>query len=439
MSQPIIEVQNLSKRYRLGAIGATTIRDELYRRWRKVLGPRPSASDPAAYQTADRPDIFWALRDISFEARPGEVIGIIGRNGAGKSTLLKILSRITEPTTGRAVLRGRTASLLEVGTGFHPDLTGRANIFLNGAILGMTQAEIRQQLDEIIAFAEVEKFIDTPVKHYSSGMYVRLAFAVAAHLNPEILIVDEVLAVGDFAFQKKCLAKIEGGAKAGRTILFVSHNTVAVRSLCSRALFLDQGKVVADGDVNRVLDNYLSISAPATEVVEWTDPKQAPGDEFVRLKSVSVSGGGTPGKVDIQKDFKISVEYWVLQDRTHVIAAFHLTNSQDELLVTSGNQKSISAQYDPWVDRPYPIGLFRTSCTYPGRLFNDGFYRVTVYLNDASTSRHHVLERDVLQFEIVDTGFMREEYQGPWLGNLRLKLPWATEPVSVPGPPPSAN
>jgi len=249
MSQPIIEVENLSKRYRLGAIGATTLREEFSGWWERRRGRTV---------VADARD-FWALRDISFTVQPGEVVGVIGRNGAGKSTLLKILSRITEPTSGRAVLRGRVASLLEVGTGFHPDLSGRENIFLNGAILGMTRAEVRRKFDEIVAFAEVEKFIDTPVKRYSSGMYVRLAFAVAAHLEPEILIIDEVLAVGDAQFQKKCLGKMGSvAAQDGRTVLFVSHNLAAVESLCSRALYLEAGRLKLASSTAAVERQFLA-------------------------------------------------------------------------------------------------------------------------------------------------------------------------------------
>ncbi len=247
----MIEVQGLSKRYQLGVIGATRLRDDLERCWHRLTGHAQRVP----------PEEFWALRDVSFTVAPGEVVGIIGRNGAGKSTLLKILSRITEPTDGEVLLRGRVASLLEVGTGFHPDLTGRENIYLNGAILGMKRAEITRQFDEIIAFAEVEQFIDTPVKRYSSGMYVRLAFAVAAHLEPEILIVDEVLAVGDVQFQKKCLGKMrEISHRAGRTVLFVSHNMAAVCSLCQRAVLIDKGRLTSEGDTSTVVQTYLDSS-----------------------------------------------------------------------------------------------------------------------------------------------------------------------------------
>ena len=286
---PIIQVDHVSKRYHLGQFGAGTLRESVERwmaRGSGWLRPRPAErisstteqpnnratqqpSNPATQQpnnsatqqpsnpATESPDELWALRDVSFEVAPGEVLGVIGRNGAGKSTLLKILSRVTEPTSGRVVLRGRVASLLEVGTGFHPELSGRENIFLNGAILGMKKAEIARKFDEIVAFAEVERFIDTPVKRYSSGMYVRLAFAVAAHLEPEILIVDEVLAVGDAAFQKRCLGKMGDVAKAGRTILFVSHNMAAVTRLCTRAIVLRAGRTVFEGGTTEAVDFYL--------------------------------------------------------------------------------------------------------------------------------------------------------------------------------------
>ncbi len=266
MSRPIIEVSHLSKRYQLGAIGTTSLREETSRLWDRLRGiPHPDAQE------------FWALRDVSFEVQPGEVVGVIGRNGAGKSTLLKILSRITEPTSGRAVLRGRVASLLEVGTGFHPELTGRENVFLNGAILGMSRAEVRKKFDEIVAFAEVEQFIDTPVKRYSSGMYVRLAFAVAAHLEPEILIVDEVLAVGDANFQKKCLGKMEDvSRREGRTILMVSHNMSAARHLCSHGLYLDHGRTLATNTVEDCIQFYLR-SPPARGGLEKVENRSGDG------------------------------------------------------------------------------------------------------------------------------------------------------------------
>jgi lipopolysaccharide transport system ATP-binding protein len=274
MFRPIIEVEHLSKKYRLGVVGATTLREDLARMTSRLRGQEPAAEKGE----------FWALRDVSFSVQPGEVVGIIGRNGAGKSTLLKLLSRITEPTSGRAVMRGRVASLLEVGTGFHPELTGRDNIYLNGAILGMKRAEIRAKFDEIVDFAEVEEFIDTPVKHYSSGMHVRLAFAVAAHLEPEILIVDEVLAVGDAQFQKKCLGKMESVSRSeGRTVLFVSHNLAAVRTLCSKGVYLVRGKISSSGDVSEVLRCYGESIPQLGKLSEVVFSYKGPKPRFTRL------------------------------------------------------------------------------------------------------------------------------------------------------------
>jgi lipopolysaccharide transport system ATP-binding protein len=283
--RPIIELEGISKRYRLGRIGSTSLRDSFERGWDHFRG-KGATEKPADGE-------FWALRDLSFAIQPGEMVGIIGENGAGKSTLLKILSRITEPTRGEAWLRGRPASLLEVGTGFHPELSGRENIFLNGAILGMRRHEIRKKFDEIVAFSEVEQFIDTPVTRYSSGMYVRLAFAVAAHLEPEILLVDEVLAVGDAAFQKKCLGKMGDVARQGRTVLFVSHNMASILALCERAILLKSGRVLGDGLPGEVVRAYLkSESADEAIVLEERADRKGDGSaRFVSCKVESIESG----------------------------------------------------------------------------------------------------------------------------------------------------
>jgi lipopolysaccharide transport system ATP-binding protein len=302
MSQPIIAVRNVSKSYRLGAIGATSLKDEVARLWRHARSAGSNGNHTGSKE-------FWALRDVSFDVRPGEVVGIIGRNGAGKSTLLKILSRITQQTSGEITLRGRVASLLEVGTGFHPDLTGRENIFLNGAILGMNKAEIRRKFDEIVAFAEVDRFIDTPVKRYSSGMHVRLAFAIAAHLEPEILVIDEVLAVGDAAFQQKCLGKMDQVAsRDGRTVLFVSHNMGAVQSLCSRAVWLDAGVVAQDGLTAHVIGSYLQtmMTLEGTPVEDRTDRS---GDGRARLTAVVVESTDLGPVIRPTSRLKITLRY----------------------------------------------------------------------------------------------------------------------------------
>ena len=288
MSDIAIRVQNLGKEYRIGRKQESyrTLRDTLVgalgstrRRMGKLLQGRTTG-------VAERNGTIWALKDASFEVKRGEVVGIIGRNGAGKSTLLKILTRITEPTVGFAEVTGRVGSLLEVGTGFHPELTGRENIYLNGAILGMRRAEINQNFDAIVAFAEMEQFLDTPVKRYSSGMAMRLAFAVAAHLEPETLLVDEVLAVGDVSFQKKCLDKMEDVGKQGRTVLFVSHNMPALARICERAILLDAGHVVQDGPSHQVIGAYLHSERGTTAVREWHYIAEAPGNDVVRLRAV---------------------------------------------------------------------------------------------------------------------------------------------------------
>lgn len=283
----VIQVENLSKYYRLGRIGGHTLREDVSRWWAKTRGqPDPSLKIGTEDHGNRAGNALWALRDVSFEVREGDILGIIGRNGAGKSTLLKILSRITAPTIGRVKIKGRIGSLLEVGTGFHPELTGRENIYLNGAILGMKKAEIDRKLDEIIDFAEIERFIETPVKRYSSGMYVRLAFAVAAHLEPEILIVDEVLAVGDATFQKKCLGKMGDVAKHGRTVLFVSHNMAAVQHLCRQGIVLAGGRVQLIADQIEAVSAYLARLSPSSHLLETRSDRLGTGE--VRVESLAI-------------------------------------------------------------------------------------------------------------------------------------------------------
>jgi lipopolysaccharide transport system ATP-binding protein len=298
--RPIIELHGISKKYRLGRIGSTSIRDSVERTWYRLRGNNPN-------HKIRRGD-FWALRNLSFTIQPGERVGIIGQNGAGKSTLLKILSRITEPTEGEAVIRGRAASLLEVGTGFHPDLSGRENIFLNGAILGMRTHEIRAKFDEIVAFSEVEQFIDTPVKRYSSGMYVRLAFAVAAHLEPDILLVDEVLAVGDAAFQKKCLGKMGDVARQGRTVLFVSHNMASIIALCERVILLDAGTMLGNGPTQEVVHKYLK-SASAKEIIALDQRADRDGDGSARMISFKIESAESGHFVTSSSRMKFTVTY----------------------------------------------------------------------------------------------------------------------------------
>ena len=426
MSKPITEVESLSKRYHLGAIGATTLRASLERRWERLRqrsrnGLASPAIDSANPQTGADSDSFLALRDVSFSVERGEVLGIIGKNGAGKSTLLKILSRITEPTSGRAVMRGKVASLLEVGTGFHPELSGRENIYLNGTILGMRRAEIDKRFDEIVAFAEVEKFIDTPVKRYSSGMYVRLAFAVAAHLQPEILIVDEVLAVGDAQFQKKCLGKMEDVASAGRTILFVSHNMTAVKSLCSRAVWLDKGEIVYRGQTHDVVSAYLRTASTNRLAQYWPDIESAPGNESVRLHGARLyKTDASNSDLTVSSPFCVEFDYWNL----HAGARLNLSmiiHTQEGVCVFT----STTVDEPSWGGREFPSGLFKSTCAVPGYLLNDGTYRVTLLVVRDSSKVIYVHE-EILVFDVCDSVEKRGDWFGKWAGVTRPDLQWRT-------------
>ncbi len=367
---------------------------------------------------------FWALDDVSFEVKRGEVVGIIGRNGAGKSTLLKILSRITKPTRGHAEIHGRVGSLLEVGTGFHPELTGRENIYLNAAILGMRKAEVAKKFDEIVAFAEVEKFIDTPVKRYSSGMYVRLAFAIAAHMETEVLIVDEVLAVGDAAFQKKCLGKMSHVAKRGRTVLFVSHDMSAMTRLCERAVLLNEGIVVRDGLVHEIVKTYLDAGFGTTAIREWTNQSRAPGNEIVRLKSVRVcaKNGETIEAIDIRERFGIQAVYEVLTPGHILIPNFHFFNEDGLCLFAVQDVGS------EWRHKPRPVGQYCSTAWIPGNFLAEGNHVV-----DIAVSSHipagviHFLERDALAFQVLDKNegdSARGDYTGNMPGLIRPVVQW---------------
>ena len=408
MDSPIIEVENLSKRYRLGSIGATTLKAALVHWWdRRRRRPAGNGSENSGE--------FWALRDVSFRVQRGEIVGIIGRNGAGKSTLLKILSRITEPTGGRAILRGRVASLLEVGTGFHPDLTGRENIFLNGAILGMTKAEIRKKFDEIVAFAEVDQFIDTPVKRYSSGMYVRLAFGVAAHLEPEILIIDEVLAVGDAAFQKKCLGKMSQVATQGRTVLFVSHNMAAILAMCERAILLDKGRIVIDSSVAEATAKYMSMQRGDLGLLEWKKGDQPASDHVRFLRAfVHDESGQVVSRLDFRKGFSLGLEYEVLRPIKDLIIGFDMHNASALLVCGSNNIQ----QSENTVQTP---GIYTAACRFPGHLFNAGSYQIKFI---AHTKSEVLLSTEIcLAFDIEDLVGHGSRFE-PVHGIVRPRLEW---------------
>lgn len=420
---PAIAVENLSKRYRRPSAqpraAYRTIREEVMH-----LAARPFNRFRASAESSE-PENFWALDDVSFEAPAGEVFGIIGRNGAGKSTLLRILSRITRPTKGRVAIRGRVGSLLEVGAGFHPELTGRENVFLNGAILGMSRREIRRKFDEIVSFAEVEPFLELPVKQYSSGMYMRLGFAVAAHLDPDILLVDEVLAVGDAAFQKKSLGKMSGLAHSGRTILFVSHNLPAVKSLCRSAVLLDQGRVVKHAPAAETVDYFLSEQAAGESEYRWP-VESAPGDARARLVGVRLLNelGESTTCFSLNEPVLIDVEYQVIKPDMAVSMSMSLHTS-DEVHVLASPSTS-----DSWYGKPHPPGRYRSRCRIPANLLNAGRYFVTLFLVENAVNVVASLNR-FAALELIDDGQDRGGFLGAWQGVVRPKLNWNTEPLGI--------
>jgi lipopolysaccharide transport system ATP-binding protein len=437
----VIRVESLSKRYRLGLIGRTALHEDLARWWARLHGrPDPTlrvdqlerlrlkrASAAArAGDFKDDAEHVWALRDVTFDVQQGEVLGIIGRNGAGKSTLLKILTRVTAPTTGTVKMRGRVASLLEVGTGFHPELTGRENIFLNGTILGMRRAEVRRKFDEIVAFAEIDKFIDTPVKRYSSGMYVRLAFAIAAHLDPEILLVDEVLAVGDSEFQKKCLGKMRDVAGHGRTVLFVSHNMSAISKLCSRGLVFQNGSVLMEGDTAAAVSCYTDQGRRIPSRLEYDDPECAPGDDVVRLKRVELlDGDGQPAStIDIRKPAIVEFQYWHLNRRKYPTAILHFKDEQNNTLFATNEFNARE-----WKDVHREQGLITARCHVPGNLLSEGRITVLAAINCYNPTTIHVYADDAISFEVVDHSDgdgVRGPVVGHWPGLVRPWLDWET-------------
>lgn len=406
MSQPIIEVNGLGKRYRLGQFGFSSFREEAEKWLRRMKGEKVEENNARD---------FWALRDVTFSVQPGEVLGIIGRNGAGKSTLLKLLSRITEPTKGEVVLRGRVASLLEVGTGFHPELSGRENIYLNGAILGMTRAEVTRKFDEIVAFAEVDKFVDTPVKRYSSGMYVKLAFSVAAHLEPEILIVDEVLAVGDADFQRKCVAKMEEvSAGSGRTVLFVSHNMGLVQSLCRRGVLLKGGGVEFQGEVRQAVDIYLSKPEGAT--TELAAPESRPGRGTTRFTEIkAVNELGVSGLVETGR--ALTFRFGCTRTRPGLRCLFTIYD-QFGAPLSLFNSANISVHDKKATDAEF-------ICHLPEVLLAPGRYRVNAALESGHDMEDHV--DGALFFDVIEGQVNgRAVLSLARYGNLVFKHTWET-------------
>jgi len=414
--QNIITAENISKCYRLGAKQQnSTLRDAIV----------STLKSPFTNSNKKEDSILWALKDVSFEIKRGETVGIIGHNGAGKSTLLKILSRITKPTKGWARLKGRVGSLLEIGTGFHAELTGRENIFLNGAVLGMRREEILKKFDEIVAFAEVEKFLDTPVKFYSSGMYMRLAFAVAAHLEPEILIVDEVLAVGDITFQRKCLNKMKDVGEHGRTVLFVSHNTQAISRLCNRGILLSEGKIIADGAITQVINAYLKSDAGTAALREWKDEKKAPRNEIARLMRARVcdENGNTSDTHDIRNQVCVEMTYQVLTPHKALVPNFHFYNEDGVCVFISHNMEK------EWRYTPRPVGQYTSRLFIPGNFLAEGRLLVTVALSTYQPFEVHFVDRDTVSFTVIDNldgDTARGDYAGHLPGIVRPLLDWKT-------------
>ena len=413
-----IEAQGVSKRYRLGEFQAAygTLRESLTHAGRLITRKEHKLKTQK----------LWALEDVSFQVEEGEVLGVIGRNGAGKSTLLKVLTRITTPTSGRVEIRGRVGSLLEVGTGFHPELTGRENIYLNGAILGMKRREIQQKLPDMVEFSGVEGFLDTPVKRYSSGMYVRLAFSVAAHLEPEILLVDEVLAVGDAEFQRRCLGRMEDFGATGRTVLFVSHNLQAVAQLCDRAILMEQGRVVRDGTSEEVVAHYLQTSAGAGSSRTWDDLESAPGDELVRLVSVRIVDrrGDTVDYVDVREPVGIELCFHVLEHGEPVLPKIKLS--------ADGRIAFNAMDVDPRWHQPSLPGEYVATAWIPGNYLNEGLMSVDAAMCSIRSPKlhHHASVHEAVSFHVQDPAAgdsARGSFTGQWRGVIRPLLEWTAE------------
>lgn len=433
-----IRVENISKVYRIGlkenmydTFGGALfdfIKSPLknYRKYRSLY--RFDDINPGhGHSSGNNPsDVIWALRDVSFEVKQGEVVGIIGRNGAGKSTVLKVLCRITDPTSGCAEIHGRVSSLLEVGTGFHPELTGRENVYLNGTILGMKKKEVDSKFDEIVEFSGVEKFIDTPVKRYSSGMKVRLAFSVAAHMEPEILIIDEVLAVGDARFQKKCLNKMQNVGKEGRTVLFVSHNMPAITRLCGRTILLDEGRILVDGLSHQAVSAYLNSGHGTGAERVWSDTSKAPGGGIVRLSAIRVrkEDGQLSDAIDIRRPVSIEMEYEVLKSGYVLLPYFKLYNEE-------GVQAFTTIDNDPeWRRRSRPVGRYVSIACVPGNLLSEGTIYVQSALHTINPHIRQFSERDVVAFQVVDShdgDSARADWVGRMSGVVRPLLKWNTK------------
>ena len=406
----VINAEKLSKQYTLGSRQPYSLREMLTGFFDRG---------------GDSNRVLWALRDVSFTVDEGETLGLIGHNGAGKSTLLKILSRITKPTSGTASIRGRVGSLLEVGTGFHSELSGRENIYLNGAILGMKRSEIEKKFDEIVAFSEIETFLDTPVKHYSTGMYMRLAFSVAAHLDPEVLIVDEVLAVGDVGFQRKCLRKMRDVGESGRTVIFVSHDMQSITRLCKRVIWLKDGELRDDGEAKHIVGEYLHEQSQTGAEKIWNDDETAPGNEIVRLRAARVRTdvGEISSTIDIRRDVSIELEYEILQSKV-VTPSVQLNNEQGSCIFISHDWSG------EWRHAERKAGIYKSIVTVPGNLLSEGTIFVTAGAATHQPHQIHFNERDAVTFNVIDSpdgDAARGDYAGPMPGAVRPMLSWKTE------------
>jgi lipopolysaccharide transport system ATP-binding protein len=416
----VIKVENISKVYNLGTISSGTLREDLSYFIAKLKG-----KEKEFYSMHSETEQIWSLKDMSFDVQKGEVLGIIGKNGAGKSTLLKILSRVTAPTHGEIKIKGRVASLLEVGTGFHPELTGRENIFLNGAILGMSKKEIKAKFDEIVDFSGVERFIDTPVKRYSSGMYVRLAFAVAAHLDPDILIVDEVLAVGDADFQKKCLGRMKDVAGQGRTVLFVSHSALAVKNLCTKALFLEDGQLKFEGDVDKAIVLYFGEKTFDSLGKKWKKDDR-PGNDFIKVNEIKLTNTDESAlkAITLSRPFLIQIDFDVIQPNVHALFSFSLHSSGSELVF--GALSNTIDKDKAVVKEP---GSYRVTCEIPANFLNNGSFYINVNGYTENFTNHFAIENP-LGFEAHDDGILRREYKGNYAGYLRPLLNWQMKQIA---------
>ncbi len=420
MSQTVIQIENIGKQYRLGKVGTGSLAHDIQRWWAISRGkedPYLKIGEVNNRTQKGESDLVWALQNISFEVQQGDVLGIVGKNGAGKSTLLKLLSRVTQPSTGSIRVKGRIASLLEVGTGFHPELSGRENIFLNGAILGMTKSEIRSKLDEIIAFSGVERYIDTPVKRYSSGMYVRLAFAVAAHLEPEILIVDEVLAVGDAEFQKKCLGKMKDVSGSGRTVLFVSHNMAAVKSLCHKAVLLKHGQMAGMGPASEIVSQYLGMDSNSSSIRMLEDPLVS---EDVTITEIGVRAPSDQhdGIITEGKGAELYVRYSIANENAeNYHFTFHLNDENGEPLFGFGSLRDQITLKN---------GEQTLVCRFPDYFFNVGNFYITM-LVVKDKKKVVLMEKDIAMFSVVQRAREIGQWYGREPGSLIPSFKWHHE------------